>query len=556
MRNMSATPSSSPRVGPKSVGVTSQTVITGAASNELVFAVVGHVGSGTSEIADALVALLAETELNGRKFQVELIKARDVIQSWAGEQGHELPLETEPVSLKYVTLLQDLGDDMRREFTGERKADYAAVARRMVGKIREARARQTNAELEDGAPVLPDGYPRAYVLDSIRHPEEVQLLRRIYGDAFVLIGVVCEEERRCRRVQAKYRDAGRQAALEFMARDAGASQKHGQHVADAFHLSDFFVDNTPERKLEGYPNPAWDVNDHLSRLVKILIHADVLRPSSGETAMYYAQGAALQSACLSRQVGAALIDSQGTVLATGCNEVPKAGGGVYGEAVEKEEHDGRCAFREVDEVKFCRNTREQNDIIGELIASIPELKKTTPGRKEELAQELQSTRIGSLVEFSRAVHAEMDAILSAARKGVEMSGTRLFVTTFPCHYCARHVVTAGIDEVQYIEPYPKSRALALHDDSIKIEKSLWNPPSQGGTQVLFRPFSGVAPRLYERAFLKDRELKNRRTGDMTSELPIWGQPWHLGRSSYVELEAELTKTCGDSPWKKPVSASS
>jgi deoxycytidylate deaminase len=50
-----------------------------------------------------------------------------------------------------------------------------------------------------------------------------------------------------------------------------------------------------------------------------------------ETAMSHADGAARRSACLSRQVGAALVDARGGLVSTGANEVPRAGGGVYGE---------------------------------------------------------------------------------------------------------------------------------------------------------------------------------------------------------------------------------
>jgi hypothetical protein len=118
----------------------------------------------------------------------------------------------------------------------------------------------------------------------------------------------------------------------------------------------------------------------------------------------------------------------------------------------------------------------------------------------------------------------------------------LFVTTFPCHYCARHLVTAGVDEVQYIEPYPKSQALDLHDDAIQITTTGWQPPSQGGKKVLFRPFSGVAPRLFGRAFLKgDRDLKDKNTGLIKIGDAEWGTPWHLRRASYVELEAALAR---------------
>jgi deoxycytidylate deaminase len=191
--------------------------------------------------------------------------------------------------------------------------------------------------------------------------------------------------------------------------------------------------------------------------------------------------------------------------------------------------------------RYCRNTMEQNKIIDELLQDIKELRDAPPARQKTLAAELRKTRIGGLLEFSRAVHAEMDALLSAARKGVSPVAARLFVTTFPCHYCARHIVAAGVDEVQYIEPYPKSQALNLHQDSIAVEHSGWNAPSGKGDKVLFHPFTGVAPRLYRRAFMKDRELKDAATGKMRLHDPDWGTPWHLPGVSYIEIEAKLAQ---------------
>jgi deoxycytidylate deaminase len=386
-------------------------------------------------------------------------------------------------------------------------------------------------------------------------------LRHIYQDAFVLVGVVCESDTRASRVGEKYGDAGKNQVLELMQRDEKAPVPHGQKVSDAFHLADFFVDNTPTRtNKDGSANRAWDIADKLSRLIKIIRQEDVIRPESSETAMWHAQGASMRSACMSRQVGAALIDRQGNVIATGTNEVPRAGGGVYGEgfSVQSEAPDHRCAYRPVDGGKpFCSNTREQTEIIEDLLTSLSQIKELSPAERERISLLFRKGRVGELIEFSRAVHAEMDAILSAGRKGVSTIGTRLFVTTFPCHYCARHIVSAGIDEVQYIEPYPKSRALKLHNDSVQIVADEWVlpsservssllPPDSGrkaspkAPKVLFRPFAGVAPRLYRRAFLKEGELKNSTTGDMQVTPPEWGSPWHLRKLGYADLEAELS----------------
>jgi hypothetical protein len=38
------------------------------------------------------------------------------------------------------------------------------------------------------------------VIDSLRHPAEVHLLRRVYQEAFALVGVVCDPENRERRL--------------------------------------------------------------------------------------------------------------------------------------------------------------------------------------------------------------------------------------------------------------------------------------------------------------------------------------------------------------------
>lgn len=66
-------------------------------------------------------------------------------------------------------------------------------------------------------------------------------------------------------------------------------------------------------------------------------------------------------------------------------------------------------------------------------------------------------------------------------------------------------------------------------------------PSTPG-RVLFRPFVGVAPRLYLRAFEKTRRLKDKVTGEMKIQQPEWGDEWSPFTAAYPELEAALTKS--------------
>jgi cytidine deaminase len=114
---------------------------------------------------------------------------------------------------------------------------------------------------------------------------------------------------------------------------------------------------------------------------------------------------------------------------------------------------------------------------------------------EEFATALADTRVDELTEFGRAVHAEMAAILDAARRGQAIRGSTLYTTTFPCHNCAKHIVGAGIEQVVYIAPYPKSLAEDLHPDSIAID-----PSGSCDGRVTFRPFVGIAPLSYLAVF--------------------------------------------------------
>ena len=66
----------------------------------------------------------------------------------------------------------------------------------------------------------------------------------------------------------------------------------------------------------------------------------------------------------------------------------------------------------------------------------------------------------------------------------------MYATTFPCHNCAKHIVAAGIKKVVYIEPYPKSKALAFYKSEISTDVADEN------TKLVFTPFSGVGPRRY------------------------------------------------------------
>ena len=123
-------------------------------------------------------------------------------------------------------------------------------------------------------------------------------------------------------------------------------------------------------------------------------------------------------------------------------------------------------------------------IINEILETLP-----NDEHKEPLRELLNSSRIKDITEYGRVVHAEMEAILACARSDISTKNAELYCTTFPCHNCAKHIVASGIKRVVYVEPYPKSRALDFHSDSITLELN-------GEESVRFEPFVGVGPRSF------------------------------------------------------------
>ena len=186
----------------------------------------------------------------------------------------------------------------------------------------------------------------------------------------------------------------------------------------------------------------------------------------------------------------------GNILATGCNDVPSFGGGLYN---AQSESDKRC----FNNGRQCHNDKHKT-LLRKEIQDI--LTSSSVNDAEKIAEQIiNNTKAKSLIEYSRAVHAEMDAITSLARSSHSSSKDKImYCTTYPCHVCARHIVAAGIKKVVYIEPYEKSLALQLHGDAIA------HPDGQSEVnKVLFVNFEGVSPLRYAKFFGYGQDRKDR-----------------------------------------------
>nr|WP_321455173.1 anti-phage dCTP deaminase [uncultured Cohaesibacter sp.] len=428
-------------------------------TSELVIGMVGAVGAGVTKTANELKGKL-ETDYD---YHVEIIRVSDIISSMK-------TLDSTLDSTSRITQLQKLGTELRNDFGED------ILISKAIEKI--AISRDVNKGY-DHSKTVPQAINRriATIIDSIKHPEESKKLSDVYGDVYWQFTVFAPETVRENRLRNIGVDKGKLHGI--FTTDTNDKDNHGQKVSDTALLSNFFVRNDGQNthRLESV----------LDRFLEILFNVSTHTPTQQETGMLTAVTAASKSACLSRQVGAALYSNKNELLSTGCNDAPRYGGGLY--KTEDNDCDHRCYKWQSQE---CHNDRHKKELYSQIFEKINTFENKLD--QEKITSALKKTPIKGLIEYSRAVHAEMEAILSVARTGkLGIVGGSLYSTTYPCHNCARHIVASGIENVYYIEPYAKSLAIDLHSDAISV--------SENDTgKVAFLQYEGVGPRSMLKLF--------------------------------------------------------
>ena len=78
---------------------------------------------------------------------------------------------------------------------------------------------------------------------------------------------------------------------------------------------------------------------------------------------------------------------------------------------------------------------------------------------------------GTKHELCFAVHAEQNAVIQAARSGINTNGSTLYCTHQPCVICAKIIINAGIRRVVYKHGYPDEFSLQLFEEAgVLVEK--------------------------------------------------------------------------------------
>lgn len=133
------------------------------------------------------------------------------------------------------------------------------------------------------------------------------------------------------------------------------------------------------------------------------------RPSWNAYFIEIARLVSSRSTCMRRQVGAVMVKGK-HILATGYNGTPTG-------------------------ITHC-----------EVTGCLREQLKVPSGERHELC---------------RGLHAEQNAIIQAARHGIDIDGATLYCTHSPCIICTKMLINAGINQIVYLEGYPDQMSLEM-----------------------------------------------------------------------------------------------
>lgn len=382
----------------------------------------------------------------------------------------------------------------------------------------------------------------AYLFRSLHHPDEAKRLRKMYGRQLFIISLFSSEENRTKHLQRwlaegdsiQSRITGGDAArlvlaesgmLRFAESAKDESQlKYRNNIPATWKHADLFLD-LGEQGVAG----------QVDRLVRLIFSDPFRTPRPVEMGMAEAYLAAHESANLARRVGASIVSADELLLAVGTNNVAQPTGGVYRSGSECDhrdhtpewEHDPSDRERRAVLTNFIEHiladtgwmkvldgilqyepdsTKDASASLRRALEShwtkVPNVRSLSAAVVDQMiaSEVIWNSQTFDVLEYGRSLHAEMDALTSAARKHLTTKGATLFCTTLPCHECARLIIGAGIKRVYFVEPYDKSRAMELFRTEVKLlSRSESLDRSEDGF-VHFVPYVGIAPVRFDELF--------------------------------------------------------
>ncbi len=355
-------------------------------------------------------------------------------------------------SIKSTKFFQNIGDNIRKSGSPIedtiKKGKFFELAEKINSIIKEIRKYIQEKK---------EKHPTFIVIDAIRNPLEAFFFQERYA-SFYLLAITCDDEERkerLRRLGINDEDIDDIDKKEYSPHDLDSDDTYTtQDIQACLQRADLYINN---KNASDEVTKFTALSNQLIKFITLMRYPGIINPTSIERCMQIAYTAKLNSGCLSRQVGAAITDSNFSIKAIGWNDVPEGQVScnlrnrfdlvdgndnkafTYFERNNKEfiEHIKKGNEEYID-IKQCRNISfcfksEYNKIKGD---------------KNQV--------------HTRALHAEENAFLQLSKYGGNgIQNGFLFTTASPCELCAKKAYQLGIKRIYYIDPYPGISAIHI-----------------------------------------------------------------------------------------------
>ena len=275
--------------------------------------------------------------------------------------------------------------------------------------------------------------------------------------------------------------------------------------------------NEERKEKKDNTSPYFSLEMQLLKFISLIDHPGLVTPSPEERCMQLASTAKYNSGCISRQVGAAVTDSNYSVKAIGWNNTPEGQTPCLLRDVDTllNDKDGELAKevftpyeRDIESKEF--NSALESNYKEQIISNKENLK----GRNVCFCFKSlkNSYSEGKNQVHTRSLHAEESAFLQIAKYGgVGLQNGKLFTTASPCELCSKKAYQLGIKVIYYIDPYPGiSEKQILKTGSLQPEVRLFNGAIGNAYHWLYEPLMSYKDEL---SLLLGQDIK-----DLTSKL--------------------------------------
>lgn len=354
------------------------------------------------------------------------------------------------LGIEFTALFQEIGDNIRKSGNPVKstmeEGNFFKLAERINSIIKDIREYHKNKQ-----------QPTFIVIDAIRNPLEAFFFQERYA-SFYLLAITCNDEERKQRLRnlgINDKEIETIDKKEYSSHDLDHDETYTtQDIQACLQRADLYINN---KNASDEVTKFIALSNQLIKFTTLMRYPGIINPTSIERCMQIAYTAKLNSGCLSRQVGAAITDSNFSIKAIGWNDVPE--GQVSCnlrnrfDLVDGNDSKAFTYFERNDE-NFINHIKEGN----KQYIAIKQYRNTSFCFKSEY----NKIKKDKNQVHTRALHAEENAFLQLSKYGGNgIQNGFLFTTASPCELCAKKAYQLGIKRIYYIDPYPGISAVHI-----------------------------------------------------------------------------------------------